>query len=121
MHATSDPGATAPSALGLFLLAVALVLVAAAPAHAVDMAAGKTKAGEVCLNCHGLNGISKLPDTPNLAGQPAQYLEAQLTAYRSGARQHEVMSIIAQELTDDDIANLATWYSEIKISAQAPP
>ena len=121
MHATSDPGAPAPSAVCLIPLAVALALAAAAPAHAVDMAAGKTKAREVCLNCHGLDGISKLPDAPNLAGQPAQYLEAQLTAYRSGARQHEVMSIIAQDLTDADIANLAAWYSGIKISAQAPP
>ena len=123
MHASSGRGAAASSMHGLLalLLVVALALAIATPARAADTAAGKAKAGEVCLNCHGLNGISKLPDAPNLAGQPAQYLEAQLTAYRSGARQHEVMSIIAQDLTDEDIANLAAWYSEIKISAQVPP
>jgi cytochrome c553 len=111
-----------PDRSAAFALAVAaLVLATFGPARAANTAAGKAKAGEVCLNCHGLNGISKLPDAPNLAGQPEQYLEAQLTAYRSGARQHEVMSIIAQDLTDEDIANLAAWYSEIKISAQVPP
>src|SRR3954452_3853540 len=98
----------------------ALLLATAAPAGAGDVAAGRRKA-LACQACHGLDGLSKLPDAPHLAGQPAQYLEAQLTAYRSGARQHEVMSIIAQDLTDADIANLAAWYSGIKISAQAPP
>ena len=118
MHATTDRAA-ASSAFGLLPLAMALVL-AATPAHAADAEAGKAKAGQVCRTCHGLDGISKMPEAPNLAGQPAQYLEAQLTAYRSGARQHEVMSIIAQDLSDEDIANLVAWYSEIEISAKVP-
>ena len=61
-----------------------------------------------------------MPDTPHLAGQPAVYTKAQLRAYRSGSRRHEVMAVMARPLSDDDIANLATWFASIRIDAQAP-
>lgn len=70
--------------------------------------------------CHGPLGVSKQPDAPNLAGQPELYLSAQLRAYRSGARKHEVMSVMAKPLTDDDIAQLAAWFAAIRIEATAP-
>jgi cytochrome c553 len=70
--------------------------------------------------CHGPNGISTAPDAPNIAGQPAIYLAAQLRAYRSGARKHEVMAVMAKPLTDDDIQNLAAWYASIRIEATLP-
>lgn len=62
-----------------------------------------------------------MPDAPHLAGQPAMYLAAQLKAYRSGARRHEVMSVIAKPLSDDEIESLAAWYSSQKISVQPTP
>jgi cytochrome c553 len=65
-------------------------------------------------------GLSSAPDAPHLAGQPAMYVAAQLRAYRSGARKHEVMAVMAKPLTDDDIANLAAWFASIKIEASAP-
>ena len=100
------------------LIACAL-LAAASLAQAQDAAAGKAKAA-ACAMCHGPLGIAAAPDTPNLAGQPASYLAAQLKAYRGGARKHEVMSLMARPLTDADIANLAAWFSSIKLEATAP-
>jgi cytochrome c553 len=101
-------------------LAAALALLAAGPvAHAQDAAAGKAKAA-ACAMCHGPVGIAAAPDTPNLAGQPASYIEEQLKAYRGGTRRHEVMSLMAKPLTDADIANLAAWFSSIKVEATAP-
>ncbi len=66
-------------------------------------------------------GLSSQPDAPHLAGQPAIYLAAQLRAYRSGARRHEVMGVMAKPLSDAEIINLAGWYAAIEIKANAPP
>ncbi|MEF7613575.1 c-type cytochrome [Aquincola sp. MAHUQ-54] len=95
------------------------VPLAALPAGAADAAAGKAKA-QMCAVCHGPNGLSTAPDAPHLAGQPALYVAAQLRAYRSGARAHEVMGVMAKPLTDADIDNLAAWFSSIKVTAQLP-
>jgi len=86
---------------------------------AADVAAGRAKAN-ACAVCHGPLGIAAAPDAPNLAGQPAIYLSAQLKAFRSGARKHEVMSVIAKPLTDAEIADLAAWYASLKVEV-APP
>ncbi len=102
--------------LGLGLIVSTL---GAAAAHAQDAQAGRQKA-QACAVCHGPSGISQTPDAPHLAAQPAMYVAAQLRAYRSGARKHEVMAVMAKPLTDDDIANLAAWYASIKIDAQPP-
>lgn len=75
----------------------------------------------MCAPCHGASGISVQPDAPNLAGQPRSYLAAQLKAYRSGARTSEQMSVIAKTLSDDDIAQLAEWFSAIAIEVKARP
>ena len=102
-------------------IAVAAALAgAAATVLAQDAAAGRSKA-QACTVCHGAMGVTTMPDTPNLAGQPATYLSAQLRAYRSGARKHEVMAVMAKPLTDDDIQNLAAWFASIRIEATPPP
>ena len=89
-------------------------------AHANDVASGRQKA-QTCAVCHGALGLSVTPDAPHLAGQPALYTAAQLRAYRSGARKHEVMAVMAKPLTDDDIANLSAWFASIRVEAQLPP
>jgi len=99
--------------------ALALVLVAGTAAAAGDAGLGKKKA-MMCQMCHGIDGISKMPTAPNLAGDSALYLEAQLKAFRSGKREGETMSLMAKQLSDADIANLAAWYSSIKITATMP-
>ena len=102
------------------LLAALATWVASAPAAAADLQAGREKA-QVCSVCHGPLGLHTAPDAPSLAGQPAMYLAAQLRAYRSGARKHEVMKVMAQPLSDADIDNLAAWFAAIKVEATAPP
>ncbi|MCU7373937.1 cytochrome c [Paucibacter sp. O1-1] len=96
-----------------------IALLAALPAEAQDIAAGRAKA-QACAVCHGPLGLSSQPDAPHLAGQSAIYLSSQLKAYRSGARLHEVMAVMAKPLSDADIANLAAWYAAIRIEAHAP-
>ena len=107
-----------PRAAWLPALAAALGA-AAAPAGAQDAAAGRAKA-QACTVCHGALGLSVTPDAPHLAGQPAIYVATQLRAYRSGARKHEVMAVMAKPLTDDDILNLAAWFNSIRVEATAP-
>ena len=103
-------------------LSYALALAALLPAIAAgadDAQAGRARA-QLCSMCHGPTGISVTPDAPHLAGQPLIYLVAQLRAYRSGARKHEVMAVIAKTLTDDDISSVAAWFSSIRVEATAP-
>src|SRR5262245_18954696 len=89
------------------ILALALLpLAASAAAAAGDVAAGRRKALQ-CQTCHGLDGLSKLPEAPHLAGQPEQYLFKSLNEYRSGARKNDMMSLVAPALSDQDVADLA--------------
>jgi cytochrome c553 len=99
-------------------LLTAVVLLAGAAA-AADPQAGRKKAA-ACAVCHGQAGLSTVPNAPHLAGQPAIYLEEQLKSYRSGQRRHEQMSVVAKPLSDADIADLAAWFSSIRIEATLP-
>ena len=102
--------------------AVALALLAltsSAPAPAGDVAAGRRKALQ-CQTCHGLDGLSKLPEAPHLAGQPERYLVKSLEEYRRGSRNNEMMTIVVKELSDQDIADLAAYYAAIEISTKPP-
>ncbi len=88
-------------------------------AKAADPAAGRKKAQQ-CQTCHGIDGVGKMPDVPNIGGESAGYLTSQLQHFRSGERQHEQMSIIAQGLSDEDIADIAAWYSSIQFTVTVP-
>lgn len=99
--------------------AVLLAAFAAGPAFAGDPKAGREKAQQ-CQVCHGLDGLSKQPDAPSIAGDSAMYLEQQLKAFRSGARSNPRMSIVAEGLSDQDIADLAAYYSAIEVTAKVP-
>jgi len=100
--------------LALFFAAALAVCAGTALA---DANAGKAKA-RACAVCHGQLGMSTLPEAPHLAGQPERYLAEQLKAYRSGKRTHEIMTLMARPLTDDDIADLAAWYASVQIEAR---
>lgn len=116
---SSVPIRDTPGALAALALAGAL-LAGAGPAGAADARAGREKA-RACATCHGPLGISTAPDAPHLAGQPEIYLAAQLKAYRSGKRAHEVMSVMARPLSDADIDDLAAWFASISIEAREKP
>ena len=96
-----------------------VLTLAASPARAGDAAAGRKKAMQ-CQTCHGLDGLSKLPVAPNLAGQPEPYLVKALNDFRNGTRRNEMMSLMIKTLSDIDIADLAAYYSAIQITAKPP-
>jgi len=88
-------------------------------------AAGDVKAGRakalMCQACHGLDGLSKTPDAPNIAAQTEPYLIAQLQAFKSGARKNDAMSVVAPSLSDRDIEDLAAYFSAIEIKVVKIP
>jgi cytochrome c553 len=73
-----------------------------------------------CHACHGLAGISERGSVPNLAGQKAPYLVAQLEAFRRGDRKHDVMAAIAAQLGGQDMRLLAEHWSRLPLAASAP-
>jgi len=89
-------------------------------AVAGDLEAGKSKVEATCVVCHGLDGQATIPLAAHLSGQQKDYLIIQLRAYRSGQRKHDQMSIIAKPLTNEEIDNLAEWYSSIKVTIDKP-
>lgn len=90
-----------------------LLFVSFFPAFAGDAALGKKKSA-VCTACHGPAGISISPLWPNLAGQKEQYIIKQLKAFKSGERKEPTMLPFITPLSDDDIKNLAAYYSSLK-------
>ena len=79
-----------------------------------DLTAG-SKAAQSCMMCHGENGLSTMPGTPSLAGQPETYLASQLRQFRDGKRHNEVMNVIAKPLSDDDIDNVAAFFAQFEV------
>jgi cytochrome c553 len=100
-------------------LSVSVFLVAAS-SGAGDVKAGRMKA-QMCQACHGMDGLSKTPDAPNIAGQTEQYLAAQLQAFKTGIRKNDAMSVVAPTLSDADIDDLAAYFSAIEISVGKLP
>lgn len=88
-------------------------------------AAGTVKAGHekarMCEACHGLDGRSKVPEAPNLAGQIEGYMVAQLKAFKKGERKNEQMSVIVQALSLKEIDDLAAYYSAIEVTVGKIP
>jgi len=77
-----------------------------------DAVAGKERA-TLCAACHGENGISPNDLWPNLAGQKEAYLVKQMKAFRDGDRKDPMMSPMAAPLSDEDIENLAAYFSSL--------
>ena len=106
---------------GVVVLVWIVLLASAADAVAAgDWKAGRGKA-MLCQACHGTDGMSKVPDAPNIAGQTEPYLTTQLKAFKSGVRTSETMSLVAQTLSDKDIDDLAAYFSAIEIKVVKVP
>ena len=101
-------------------LAVLSALAAMASPASADAQNGKSLAKQRCQTCHGIDGIALIPNAPHLAGESQIYLEMQLEAFRDGRRTHEIMSVIAKDLTDEQISDVAQWFSSIEIIATLP-
>jgi cytochrome c553 len=100
---------------------VALLIGAGFASTAAAQSAGSAAAGEkkaaMCIGCHSIPGYqSSFPEVhhvPMIAGQGAKYVQAALAAYKSGDRKHPTMRAIAASLTDQDMADLAAYFSEL--------
>ena len=95
-----------------FKFAVIALSLVTVPAFAGNPDAGKSRA-TLCISCHGQNGISPIPNYPNLKGQNEQYLVKALRAYRDGQRNDPTMSPMAKPLSNRDIDDLAAYFSSL--------
>ena len=77
--------------------------------------AGKQRAAQVCVACHGADGNKpSAPDQPVLAGQYPDYIVKALRDYKSGKRNNAIMKGFASGLTVQDMEDLAAWFSSQK-------
>jgi cytochrome c553 len=84
------------------------------------LAAGDAEAGQAksatCMGCHGLAGNSTIPNFPKLAGQGEAYIVKQLQYFKSGERKNAMMAGVALSLSDQDMEDIAAYYSIQTIS-----
>ena len=103
------------------LLPVFAVLVASATTFSAfaqeikgDAKQGETK-NAMCIGCHGIEGYrTSFPEVypvPKLGGQYPEYIVAALQAYKAGERSHPTMRSVAAGLSEQDMADLAAYYS----------
>ncbi|HEY5292624.1 MAG TPA: cytochrome c [Burkholderiales bacterium] len=100
--------------LGMILFLLAGPALAQAPAPAGNAEAAKSKIS-MCVGCHGIpdykTAYPHVYHVPMITGQQPVYIVNALQAYKSGARSHPSMRGIAQSLSDQDMADLAAYYS----------
>lgn len=105
------------------LFTLAGLALASTQIHAESLVDGSAEAGKTraltCNACHGTDGNSGSPMWPNLAGQNAPYILAQLTAFKDGSRKDPLMTGQAMMLTEEDMANLAVYFESLPAAAQS--
>lgn len=103
-----------------FLISMCMALAAAAFAVDAPMPVGNAENGKAlsvsatCVTCHGADGKALISIYPNLAGQDADYLYRSLVAFKQGAagpRNNAIMANMVASLTEQDMADLAAYYS----------
>jgi cytochrome c553 len=105
---------------------IVLLLLAASlshpPSHAADGAqpAPAPEGIAACRACHGPNGISSSAVIPNLAGQKADYLVAQLLAFKKGDRKNSYMTVVAGQLSETEIPKFAQYWSSQPAAPESP-
>lgn len=92
----------------LIAIAVSVVSLCWTQAWAAD---AKQLSATLCASCHGSDGNSADPAIPKIAGMDAGYLRNQIKAFGSGQRRNEQMSPVAVALSDDDLAEVAAFFS----------
>lgn len=102
------------------VLLLPLLLSACSPSGPTGAGAGGAGTGAevprpgklgLCVACHGIEGVSRIPGTPHIAGQDEIYLRKVLAEYRDGRRNGGPMNAAAGSLSQDDIDALAAWYA----------
>ncbi|VTU36809.1 Cytochrome c4 precursor [Variovorax sp. PBL-H6] len=110
----------------VFALAVACVTVSVQAQKITGNAENGSKKVAMCVGCHGIIGYqASFPEVhkvPMIAGQSATYIVSALTAYKGGDRKHPTMRAIADSLSEQDIADVAAYYSQLGVQeGDAPP
>jgi cytochrome c553 len=100
-------------------LFIFLCLILVTSAKAQSVANGK-KVSAQCVMCHGDNGISVIKEAPNIAGLKAHYIWNQLRDYKAGKRANEIMNVIAKGLTEENMKDVAAYYSQFDIKVEPP-
>ena len=105
------------------IFALAGLVLAASPLQAESLVSGSADAGKAkaltCTACHGPEGNSSSPLWPNIAGQNAPYIQAQLMAFKDGSRKDPLMSSQAMLLSAEDMADLAVYFESLPGAAQS--
>jgi cytochrome c553 len=98
-----------------------LSLVAVLGWSGTTLAAGSKEAGQTkaatCSACHGMDGNSLNPEWPNLASQHGSYITKQLKNFKAGQRANPLMSPMAMILSDQDVDDLAAYFSSQPLHA----
>lgn len=110
----------------MFALAVACVTVSAQAQKITGNAEAGAKKTAMCVGCHGILGYQasfpEIHKVPKIAGQSASYIVSALTQYKGGERKHPTMRAIADSLSEQDIADLGAYYSQLGLKeGDAPP
>ena len=91
-----------------------------------DKTSGRALAEKSCIYCHGLDGNGNKESLaylsgmiPRIAGQPAPYLVKSLNGYKSGTRVDNDMNIVSEQLSEQEILDLVSWYAEQEPKAEA--
>jgi cytochrome c553 len=79
---------------------------------APDAASGKAKS-QTCFACHGVDGIGSSPNIPHIAAQPPLSIFYQLVQFREGMRKGGGMEVFAKPLSDEDIRDIAAYFSAL--------
>ena len=108
--AWGDQAATAPQ--GVRTTGVVLNQAMARPGARDAAGRGATLALQQCTMCHGARGVS-VANAPSLAGQYPEVVIKQMTDYQQGDRLSSIMQALARNLSERDIADLATYYAEL--------
>jgi cytochrome c553 len=103
-------------------LALATACTVAFPVLAADPPKGNIEAAKakvsMCIGCHGIPGyrasFPEIYSVPKIAGQNEKYIQSSLRAYATGERTHPTMDAISKSLSDQDMADLAAYYSNLK-------
>ena len=113
----------------IFAVAVSFVTITATTMAQAQDLKGDAKVGEaknaMCIGCHGIKGYqASFPEVykvPMISGQSAKYIVASLNAYKKGERKHPSMRGISETLSDQDMADLAAYYSNSGVVAGKEP
>ena len=99
---------------------IIFVSIVLATLSATSLASGNAEVGQAksatCMGCHGLAGNSTMPNFPKLAGQGEGYILKQLQEFKSGARDNAIMGGVASLLSEQDMMDIAAYYSIQTIS-----